>query len=252
MSSASKKVREQAQEAAGQLVQQLMPRLEEVRDQLDEAREQLAPRLAEARDQLGPVLDQAREQLLPLLDEARSQLDEVRKQAAPYVARAGERLAGDVVPTVQSALKDAAEQARDQAGPLAEEARRLGESAAAAVQGQVRGHDTSSSGGRKKWVALAAVLAGAAVAAKKAMDSGAGTHVGYPAATAPTPMPTDTATRPRPPEPGDTSVASGETADDAAGATPSEALADSAETPHGVTTPDDPAEVTRITPESDA
>lgn len=241
MNSTTKKLREQAQEAAGQLAQQILPRLEDVRDQLDEAREQLAPRLSEARDQLGPILDQAREQLLPLLDEAREQLEEARQQAAPHLAKAGERFANDVVPAVQSAFADA----KDQAAPLAAEARRLGEAAAEAVQGE--SSSSHSSGGKKKWFALIAVLGGAAVAAKKALDSGGGTHASYPPATAPAPMPTATASGGVPPQPGDTSVA----ADDAAGANAGEALADSAEVPHGVTTPDDPAETVRITPESD-
>jgi hypothetical protein len=38
----------------------------------------------------------------------------------------------------------------------------------------------------------------------------------------------------------------GEAPDDASGATPDEAMADAAEEPHPVTTPDDPAEVVEV------
>ncbi|MGN6251336.1 MAG: hypothetical protein ACTHNS_05925 [Marmoricola sp.] len=243
----AKNLRDQATEAAEQVRQQVRQQVApQVVQRLAEARDQLGPALEQAREQLAPRWAEAQEQLGPILEDARQQIDDARIQAAPFLAMAGERLINDVVPTVQSAVQSALEDAREQAGPLVAEARRRGEAAAAAVSGQ---DDAHSGGGKKKWLALAAVLAGAAVAGKKVMDSGAGTHAAYPAATAPSPMPTAATSGPIgvPPQPG----SSAGTADDAAGATPEEALADSSETPHGVTTPDHPAETVRITPESD-
>jgi hypothetical protein len=58
---------------------------------------------------------------------------------------------------------------------------------------------------------------------------------------------------PAPPDPGKHAAPVTEEsheADDAAGATPDEALADAAEEPHDVTTPDDPAEVVELEVES--
>jgi vacuolar-type H+-ATPase subunit H len=178
-----------------------------LRDQAQDLVEQITPHVenavGNARDQLGPMIADARE------------------KAAPYAADARERLVNDVLPAVQSTVQSTLADAREQAGPVADEARRRGLAAAAALKGE-----QPRKRGGKKWIALIALVGGAAVAAKKLLGDQGGSHSAYPA---PTPPPT-----------------ASRATHDAAGATPGEAVADSDEAPRPVTTPSDPAEVVEL------
>ncbi len=97
--------------------------------------------------------------------------------------------------------------------------------------------DPASKGRLKKLLIFGGLLAaGAAVFKKVRGDS---TKDNWQSGYVPTPPP---AAAP----PADVQTAESQPADDAAGATPDEAVADAAEEPHSVTTPDDPADVVDV------
>lgn len=212
---------EQAQDLAHDLTEAIAPHVERARDEI-------APRLAEAREQVGPRLAEARDQVGPRLAEARDQV-------APHVENARGRLVNDVVPFVQQAVSDA----REQAAPVAEEAKRRGVLAAAALKGE----PVKRKGGKKKFLLFAGLAGLGALAVKKFRGA---ESANWQTSYSPSPSP---AAPPAPPSPSapmagshTADVAVDAAGDDAGGASPGEALADSAEEPHPVTTPDSPAE----------
>ncbi|HET8559715.1 MAG TPA: DUF5324 family protein [Marmoricola sp.] len=226
-----KNLRDQAQELADALAPHVDNAREQLAPKLEELREQLAPRIAEARDELAPRIEQAREQLAPMIAEA-------REKAAPRVAEARERFVNDVVPTVKAAV----EEAREQAGPYAEEAKRRGRAAAAALAGE---EPEKRKGGKTKWVLLGGAVAAGAVAWKRLMgDQGSGAwQSSYTPPPAPAPTPSSTSASGVHASDVEVDSPSRVAADDEAGASPGEAIADAAESPDAATTPDNPTEV---------
>jgi hypothetical protein len=213
---------EQAQDLAHDLTEAIAPHVERARDEL-------APRLAEARDQVTQAVTEAREQAAPKIAEARDQV-------APHVETARDRLVNGVVPVVTQAVTDA----REQAAPVAEEAKRRGVLAAAALKGE----PVKRKGGKKKFFVIAGLIGLAALAAKKLRG---GESANWQTSYTPTPAP---AAPPAPPSPSAPMAGShaadvptdSEASGDPVGATPGESLADAAEEPRPVTTPDAPAE----------
>lgn len=105
------------------------------------------------------------------------------------------------------------------------------------------GDDTGTASGRRgkrKLLLLLTLVGGLAVAAKKLLGGGSSTPSYSPPAYVP---PTPDV---EPAHPGQ------HLAEDAAGATPDEAVADSTDEPHPVTTPDEPAATTDITEQPSA
>lgn len=183
-------------------------------------------------DRVGEVVDELIETLTPHVESA-------REAAAPHVHAAHEKLVNDVLPAVAAA----AESAREQAGPVAAEAKARGLAAAAALKGE----EPAPKRGRFKKFLLLAGLAGAIAFVVKLFTRSS------------TEQPWEPTYVPRPPAPAaasDTPIADGvgdtSTSDDAAGGTPGEAIADAADGPHPVSTPDEPAKVTEITDQPDA
>jgi hypothetical protein len=223
------------------------PRLADARDALapkiSDARDAIAPKLSDARDAISPRLSDARDAISPRLSDAKDalapRLADARDQATPYVESARDTFVKDVVPAVRGAVAEA----REQAGPLADEAKRRGSLAAAALKGE----DVKRKGGKKKYFLFAGLLAAGAVAFKKLRggDESANWQSSYtpsPAPAAPT-TPSTPATPSAGAHVADTPADSpADSPADTAGANPSETLADAAEKPHGVTTPDAPAE----------
>jgi hypothetical protein len=164
--------------------------------------------------------DQAQDLAQDLADQVGPRLADAREQLAPHVADARERIRNDVIPTVQSALAEA----RDQAGPVADEARKRGAAAAAALKGE-----QSKKGHKGRWLALLALGGAAAVAAKRLMGGDAGSHSRY-----------------TPPVPQQRTGPLTGISDDAGGASPEEAIADAGNEPHDATTPADPAEAIHV------
>ncbi len=134
------------------------------------------------------------------------------------------------------AVKEAYAEAKEQAGPIAEEAKRRSTDAAAALKGET----VKKKGGKKKKFFLVAVVAGggAVLFSKlRSKDESANWQSSYTPAPAP-------AAPPAPPSPAAPMGGShaADVADDTAGANPGESIADAADKPHPVTTPDAPAE----------
>jgi hypothetical protein len=226
---------EQAQDLAHDLSEAIAPHVERARDELGpriaDARDQVAPRIAEAREQVAPRLAEARDQVAPRIAEA-------REQVAPHVETARDRLVNGVVPFVQQAVSDA----RDQAGPVAEEAKRRGVLAAAALKGEPV---VKRKGRKRKILLFTGLLALGAIAVQKLRG---GESANWQTSYSPSPAPST----PPPAPPSPAAPASGTHAatvptdsngsGEAVGATPGESLSDAAEEPHPVTTPDAPAE----------
>lgn len=164
----------------------------------------------------------------------KSKLQELVDTATPYVEDARDRIMNDVLPAVQQVAQDAADTAREQAGPAAAEAKRRSLAATAALKGE----EPVKKGGKLKKLLVLAGLAGVAAFAAKKLGGGSDEQAWQssytPKHTQPTPTPT--------PAP---------TADDAAGSTPGEALADSQDEPHAASTPDAPVEVSEIDAQPD-
>lgn len=163
----------------------------------------------------------------------KSKLQELVDTAAPHVDAARDKVVNDVIPALQTAAQDAAETAREQAGPAAAEAKRRGRAARAALKGE----EPQKKGGKLKKLLLLGGLAGAAAFAAKKFGGGSDEQ---PWQSSYTPKHTQPAAAPAPTE-----------TDDAGGGTPGEVLADSQDEPHRSSTPDAPAEVNEIDAQPD-
>lgn len=192
-----------------------------------------------------PALHDAKEKATPALQDARAMADqrltEVRDAAAPRIADAKKKAA----PVVAAGAAKAAGKAHS--------AKKGADSKIATIKGE------APKKGRKlrRLLIFSAVAGGVAVAAKKLQDNS--TSDNWQSSYKPTPPPGDrTATSPTsaggpmatPAAPPGTSPQGDPLTDplpdDTGGASPDEALADSAETSHPVSSPDQPAEVIDI------
>ena len=167
-----------------------------------------------------------------LVDQATDYIDAAR----PHVEAAIESARDFVQDTALPALSDA----KDKAAPIvAQGAALTAERAGAARQvaeakvAQLKGEDPPKKGGKFKKFVLIAGLAGAVAFVAKKVQGGAATD-NWQSSYTPTPAPAPAAAAP---------------VDDAAGASPDEALSDAVEAPQPVTTPDEPAEVIDLDPE---
>jgi hypothetical protein len=213
---------DQAQELVHDISEVIAPRLAE-------AKSVVAPKLADARDVVAPRLADARDVVAP-------RLADVRDQAAPYVDSARERLVKDVVPAVQQAIDDA----REQAAPVAQEARRRGALAAAALRGeQVEPEPEKTKVGRGRALLLIVALSALGALVAKKLTGGGKESDNWQSSYTPTPAPA-TSTSATSPMAG--THAADVPVNEAAGASPGEAISDAAVEPHPITTPDSPAE----------
>ncbi|GAB3244472.1 hypothetical protein [Nocardioides dilutus] len=189
-----------------------------------------------------------------LLDQAQDYVEAVRPHVESAVATTRDAVEEFVENTARPALADAKEkagpavkEAKAKAGPKIKEARakaapvvadvaaRASEAAAHAKESAdakvatLRGEEPEKKGGKlKKFVLFAAVASAVGFVAKKLQggketDNWQSSYVPKPA-PAPTPAPVK----------------------DAGGSAPDEAIADAAEEPHQVTTPEDPADVVDV------
>lgn len=216
--------------------------LDQASDYVDAVRPQVESAVNQALDAVGdfvettarPALADAREKAGPALADARTRaaagIADAREKAGPVVADARAKAA----PLIATGAAVASEKAAA--------VKEMADAKVAVLKGEP---PKKKKGGKLKKVALFAVVAGAAgfVAKKlqggKQSDNWQSSYVPSPppASTTGTGPSTDTplATTPVPP-PVISEV-------DPGGASPDEAIADQAETPHPVTTPDEPAEV---------
>lgn len=177
------------------------------KDKLVEQAQDLAHDLSE---KIAPAVEKAREEVAPRVADARDQL-------APKVAGLRDQLDAKVTPTLEQArdrvqgnVHHYVADARQQAQSLRDEAERRGTAAAAALKGE----DVKKPAGKGKKLLVLAALVGAGVVVARQLAGGQQDN--WQSSYTPSPAPT--------------------------GSTPGESIADSAEQPHPVTTPDDPAE----------
>jgi hypothetical protein len=158
------------------------------------------------------VENTARPALSDARDKAGPALADARSKAAPVIADARAK-AAPVMADVASRAQEAAAQAK--------------ESADARVA-SLRGEEPPKKGGKLKKLALFAAIAGAVGFVAKKLQGGGAREDNWQSSYVPKPAPA--------PEP----------VKDAGGSAPDEAIADAAEDPHPVTTPDEPADVIDI------
>lgn len=183
--------------------------------------------MEKAQEAAHEVAEQVKPQAAAATEKAAVLAQEGVKKARPVVGQ-GKVAAGNVVAQVVEAAAEAAEHAHQ----FAEE-----KAVAAGLM-----EDKKKKGGKFKKFLFVGVLVGAIGFVAKKLTAQKESDKWQPATpTPPAPRPTTaSATAP--------TAAGAEEADDTAGADPAEALADAAETPHAVTTPDNPADVVDVPP----
>ena len=196
--------------------------LDQASDYVDQAVETVRPQfesaVATAKDKAGPVIADARTKAAPVIADARA-------KAAPVIADAKAK-AG---PAVASGAAIAAEKIASGAAYAAEKTAEASQAAADKVSDVATPKKKGSK--LKKLLLITGLAAGAAFVAKK-LKGGSSQSDNWQSSYTPTPAPTPAA--PKKP------------AEDEGGSSPDEALADQAEAPHPVTTPDDPADVVDV------
>ena len=165
---------------------------------------------------------------LPMIADAREKagtsLADAREKAAPVLA-AGAALAAEKASTGANVAAEKAAQGRD-----------LAAAKVADLQGKPQ---KKKKGGKlKKLVLISGLAAVLGIVARK-LQSGGTSSDNWQSSYVPTPAPTP----PPPASPSAPMAGTDEAAEDTGGSSPDEALADQADSPHDVTTPDDPAEV---------
>jgi hypothetical protein len=175
-------------------------------------------------DQAGEYVDQVKPQLEAAVatakDKAGPVIADARDKAAPVIADAKAK-AG---PAIASGAAVAAEKVAEAASVAADKAAEAAEKVAEAAEPEPK-----KKGGKfKKLLILTGIAAAAAFIASKLRARKESDN--WQSSYTPTPAPAPTS----------------ETPDDEGGASPDEALADQAEAPHQVTTPDEPADVVDV------
>lgn len=233
---------DQAIDQATDALDALRPHVESAYGQAkDFVQDTAIPALADAKDKAGPALVDARDKAVPVLTDARD-------KAVPVIAAAGATAGAKAAPLVADARAKAAPLVASGAalaGEKAAAARTLAETKVA----QVKGEQPKKRSKLKTLLVLSAVAGGVAVVAKRLQ--GGGQSDNWQSSYTPTPAPTEA--------PSPTSATAGattpstsaerSTVQDPGGAGPDEAIADAAEAPHPVSTPDEPAEVVEIDPD---
>src|SRR6478735_3051682 len=180
---------------------------------VDQVKPHVDAAVATAKEKGGPVLADAKANAGPALADAKAKAGPVLADAK---AKAG--------PAIAAGAAIAAEKVATGASVAAEKAAEAAEAAAVKVS-DVAAPKKKKGSKLKKLLVLTGLAAGAAFVAKKLQ--GGKQSDNWQSSYTPTPAPAHAA-RPT---------------DDEAGASPSEAISDQADSAHPVTTPDDPAEV---------
>jgi hypothetical protein len=193
---------------------------ETVSDYVEQVRPQVEAAVATAREKAGPVIADARSKAAPVIADARA-------KAAPVIADAREK-AG---PAIASGAAIAAEKIASGAAIAADRAAAASHAAADKVAEVAEPPKKSH---KLRNFFLFAGLAGAAAFIASKLRGGQESD-NWQSSYTPTPAPV--------PTPAPSHVKKDV---DEGGASPAEALADQAETPHPATTPDDPADVVDV------
>lgn len=185
--------------------------IEQAADYVDQVRPHVEQAVESARDRAVPLLVEARDRAVPVLEDAR---DRARPIIADGAAIAAERAA-----QVAEVAQQKAAESRDLASTKVAE---------------IKGEKPKKRGRFKKLVLFGGLAAAAAFVASKLRGGQDSSSWNSSYTPSPPPAPPTPVTYPNAEAEGD--------GDDAAGAMPGEALSDAEETPHEVTTPDDPAD----------
>jgi hypothetical protein len=182
-----------------------------VNQYVDQVKPQLESAVATAKDKAGPMIADARTKAAPVIADAK--------------AKAG--------PAVASGAAVAAEKIAAGATLAAEKAAVASQAAAAKVAdvAEPKEEKKKRGGTLRKLLLITGLAAGAAFVARK-LRAGS-QNDSWQSSYTPTPAPSSTASMT-------------EAADDEGGSSPDEAIADQAETPHPVTTPDEPVEIVDV------
>lgn len=201
--------------------------IDQASDYVESVKPQIESALADARAKAAPLLAEARDKAVDAREKAGPALADARAKATPVIA-GGAALVADKAAQGASIAAEKAAIGRD----LAAEKAVVGRDLAAAKVAQLKGEPEPKKGGKLKKLLLFGGLAAAAgfavkkLQGDKASDNWQSSYVPSPPPPAPTAVP--------------------DAAHDEAGSSPDEAVADAAEAPHPVTTPDDPAETVTI------
>ena len=185
------------------------------------------PALMDARDKAAPVLADARDKATPVIASgvalAGAKAAEAREKAGPALAEARDRASTKAAPLIASGQALASEKAT------------AAKALADAKVAQVKGEPEPTKGSKLKKVVLFTAIAGAVAFVAKKLQGGKAESNNWQSSYVPTPPPSPAAAPSAP--------AAAVGADDTGGSSPDEAMADAADAPHPVTTPDEPVEV---------
>ena len=194
--------------------------IDQAADIIDDAKPKLESAVTTAKDKTLPLLADAKDKAAPVIADAKA-------KAGPALAE-GAAIAADKASAGAAIAAEKAAIARD----LAAEKAAVGRDLAATKVAELKG-EKPKKGGKLKKLLLVTGLAAAGGFVYKKLRSDA-TEDNWQSSYMPTPAPPATPSAPQ------------ADADDAGGSSPDEAIADAAETPHAVSTPDDPAETVTI------
>jgi hypothetical protein len=197
---------------------------------LRDARDKAAPYVAGARDKAAPVVSSARQKAAPVVASAFERTSPARDKAAPLVNEARDRFTSDVLPVLTAALTALDEATSDARA----EAKERGYALTKAFRTEVA--PPPKKGLKVRDLLVSAGLGGIVFAVVKKVTGDKQTTTAWQSSYTP---PASTAGTHR----ADTVVDSGT---DVGAADPTEAAADSAVTPHDVTTPSQPATEVKV------
>jgi hypothetical protein len=205
--------------------------IDQAADMFDDAKDKAGPALADAKAKAGPMLADAKVKagtaIADAKDKAAPVLADAKAKAGPAIAE-GAAIAADKASVGAAIAAEKAAVARD----IAAEKAVLGRDLAAAKVAEIKGEKPKKGGKFKKFLLVTGLAAVGGVIFKKLRSDS--TTDNWQSSYVPTPAPTPA---PATPSAADT---------DQGGSSPDEAIADAAEEPHPVSTPDDPAETVTI------
>lgn len=232
--------------------------LEKAQDVAEQVADAAIAAAQDGLEKAAPLIDKGKEIVADAASQAQAQAKDGAAKAAPLLER-GKEIVAEAAAQAQERAHEGAEKAAPvvekgkeaaalKAAAFAALAAGAAESAKAGAQEKVatltgKPEPKKKGGGFKKFILLTLLSAGVAVLITKLKGNKEADK--WQSSYTPPPAPA-TVPKATPAAPAPEATSSAAVADDNAGADPAEALADAAEAPHEVTTPDAPAEVVEI------
>ncbi len=203
--------------------------IDQASDIIDDAKPKIEAAVTTAKDKALPLLADAKDKATPVLADAKAKAvagaADAKAKAGPALAE-GAAIAADKASIGAAIAAEKASLARD----LAAEKAAAGRDLAATKVAEIKGEKPKKGGKLKKLLLITGLAALGGFVFKKLR--GDATSDNWQSSYVPTPAPAPSAA------PADS--------DDTGGSSPDEAIADAAEQPHAVSTPDDPAETVTV------